>query len=63
MFQMFLVEESEYYTLYNEEEKNEFLFKILQHLVLGGPVNQVLNEQYIICSSNCVDLLWYSFTV
>ena len=54
MFQMFLVEDSEYYTLYNEEEKKEFLFRILQHLVLGGPVNQVQTGLH---DTDCVDLL------
>ena len=38
---MFLVEESDNYELYNDEEKKQFLYQLLQHLVLGGPVNQV----------------------
>ena len=38
---MLLMEDSDNYNLYNEKEKNEFLFKIFRHLVLGGPVNQV----------------------
>ena len=43
---MFLVEESDNYTIYNDDEKKEFLYKILQHLVLGGPVNQVSYEPF-----------------
>lgn len=42
IFQMFLLEDSDYYTLYSDTEKQEFLFRILQHVVLGGPVNQVI---------------------
>lgn len=37
---MLLMEDSDNYNLYNEKEKNEFLFKVFRHLVLGGPVNQ-----------------------
>ena len=37
------MEESDYYTLYNDDDNREFLFKMLQHFVLGGPVNQVYN--------------------
>uniref|UniRef100_A0A1X7SMF4 Cilia- and flagella-associated protein 300 n=1 Tax=Amphimedon queenslandica TaxID=400682 RepID=A0A1X7SMF4_AMPQE len=29
-----------YVSLYSTEERNEFLFKIFTHIVLGGPVNQ-----------------------
>ncbi|XP_019854814.1 PREDICTED: uncharacterized protein C11orf70 homolog isoform X2 [Amphimedon queenslandica] len=29
-----------YESLYSTEERNEFLFKIFAHIVLGGPVNQ-----------------------
>lgn len=37
---MVLGEES-YDSLYSNEERNEFLFRIFSHVVLGGPVNQV----------------------
>lgn len=33
---MLLDEESEEYNLYSEEERNEFIFRIFQMLVLGG---------------------------
>ncbi len=38
---LLLMEDSDNYCLFNEEEREEFLFKILKHLALGGPVNQV----------------------
>lgn len=33
---MLLDEESEEYNLYSEEERNEFVFRIFQMLILGG---------------------------
>ena len=39
-YQVVLGEES-YDSLYSNEERNEFLFRIFSHVVLGGPVNQV----------------------
>ena len=48
---LLLVEDSDNYCLYNEEEREELLFKILKHLALGGPVNQVLSSVCcLICS-------------
>ena len=35
------MEDSDNYDIYTPEDRNEFLFRIMQHLVLGGPVNQV----------------------
>jgi len=37
---MLLDEESEEYNLYSEYEKNEFVFRIFQMLVLGGTLCQ-----------------------
>eukprot|EP00054_Salpingoeca_dolichothecata_P014911 m.84887 g.84887 ORF g.84887 m.84887 type:complete len:108 (+) comp21225_c0_seq6:11-334(+) len=36
-----LMEESKHFDEYDEDERNEFLFRMLTHLSLGGPVNQV----------------------
>eukprot|EP01052_Picozoa_sp_SAG31_P062366 SAG31_NODE_21348_length_552_cov_0.567329_2_plen_68_part_01 len=41
---MLLVEDSENYWLYSDEERNEFLFKIFSHLVLGGGMCQHEDE-------------------
>ena len=40
MFQMLLLEESDHYCLYSDSEKEEFLFRLFQHLCLGGQVCQ-----------------------
>jgi len=37
---MLLDEESEEYSLYSEDERNEFVFRIFQMLVLGGTLCQ-----------------------
>lgn len=37
---MMLTEESDYYDLFNEEEKNEFLFRLFKHFCIGGQVCQ-----------------------
>jgi len=37
---MLLDEESEEYNLYSEDERNEFVFRIFQMLVLGGTLCQ-----------------------
>ncbi len=39
--QLLIMEDSDNYDEYSEEERAQFLFRILKHLVLGGPVNQV----------------------
>ncbi len=38
---MLLMEESESYTIYSEDERKEFLFLLFKHLQLGGRINQV----------------------
>ncbi|XP_071034540.1 cilia- and flagella-associated protein 300 [Parasteatoda tepidariorum] len=46
---MLLLQESEHYCLYSEEERNEFIFRIFKHLCIGGNMNQYEDnlEQYI----------------
>ena len=36
----FLHQESEHWELYDEEERQELLFLLFKHLVLGGPICQ-----------------------
>lgn len=43
--QSLLREESEYYTIYPEEMRNEFLFHVFQRVVIGGSLCQY--EDYI----------------
>ena len=43
--QSLLVEENEYYTVYPEEMRNEFLFYVFQRIVIGGALCQY--EDYI----------------
>ncbi len=43
--QSILCEESEYYTVYPEEMRNEFLFHVFQRIVIGGSLCQY--EDYI----------------
>lgn len=33
-------EESEHYSIFNEEERKEFVFRVFEHLVLGGAMCQ-----------------------
>lgn len=40
---LLLMEDSDNYCLFSEQEREEFLFLILRHMALGGPVNQVLH--------------------
>lgn len=42
---MLLLEESDRYTEFSEEEKGEFLFRLFKHLQLGGRVNQVSSSK------------------
>ena len=35
-----LLEESESYCVYNEDQRKEFLFKVFQFLMIGGSLNQ-----------------------
>ncbi|KAG8201983.1 hypothetical protein JTE90_027455 [Oedothorax gibbosus] len=37
---MLMVEDSDNYEIYKEEERNEFLFRLFQHLCIGGCLNQ-----------------------
>ncbi|EDV29603.1 uncharacterized protein TRIADDRAFT_52162 [Trichoplax adhaerens] len=37
---MLLMEDSDHYDLFSKEERSEFLFRIFQHLVIGGPICQ-----------------------
>ena len=39
---LLLLEDSDHYCVYSDEERDELLFRILKHLALGGPVNQVI---------------------
>ncbi|RKP21902.1 hypothetical protein ROZALSC1DRAFT_26731, partial [Rozella allomycis CSF55] len=41
---MLLIEESENFDLFSHEDRDEFLFRIFKHLVLGGPVCQYEDE-------------------
>lgn len=43
--ELLLKDDSDYYTLFSEEERSEFLFKIFQALVLGGSICQY--EDYL----------------
>ncbi|XP_035220083.1 cilia- and flagella-associated protein 300-like [Stegodyphus dumicola] len=49
---MLLLEGSENYSLYSEDERKEFLFRIFQHFCLGGNLNQYEDniEPYIMIS-------------
>lgn len=38
---MLIMEDSDHYHLFTAEERREFIFQLLLHLSLGGPVNQV----------------------
>ena len=51
---MLLDEESSEYFLYNANEREEFIFKIFQILVLGGELCQYEDElePYITCTKN-----------
>jgi len=35
-----LLDDSDHYDIFSEEERSELLFKLFQHLTLGGPLNQ-----------------------
>lgn len=37
---MLLMPDSEHYDIYNESERNEFIFRLFRHLCLGGAVCQ-----------------------
>lgn len=39
--QLLLLEDSEQYDVFSEEDRQELLFRVFKHLALGGPVNQV----------------------
>ena len=43
--QLLLDKDSQHYHIYSAQDREEFLFKIFQHLVLGGPVNQVYKNK------------------
>jgi len=38
---MLLLDDSDNYGIYNEEDRSEFLFRIFKHICLGGSVCQV----------------------
>ena len=44
---MHLMEESDNYNVYTQDEKEEFIFCIFKHLCLGGDICQVLS--YTLC--------------
>lgn len=35
-----LMDDSDHYDTFSEVDRNELIFKIFQHLTLGGPLNQ-----------------------
>eukprot|EP00039_Didymoeca_costata_P033466 m.42496 g.42496 ORF g.42496 m.42496 type:complete len:278 (-) comp9886_c0_seq2:175-1008(-) len=39
-----LMEDSDHYDMFSSEERQELLFRIFQHLTLGGPLNQYEDE-------------------
>ena len=49
---MLINPESEEYKLFSEQERNEFIFRIFKHLVLGGRLCQFEDEinNYINCT-------------
>lgn len=58
---MLLIEDSDKYTLYLENERDEFLFRMFRHLCIGGSLNQYEDniEPYILMSKAVYkDLLW-----
>lgn len=42
--QVILMEDSDHYDMFSSEERQELLFRIFQHLTLGGPLNQYEDE-------------------
>ena len=44
LFQMLLMEDSDDYDLYNDGERDEFLFRLFKHLSLGGSICQFEDE-------------------
>ena len=40
LLQMLLIEDSDNYDMFTEEERNEFLFQLFRHLCLGGTICQ-----------------------
>ena len=44
---MFLMDDSDNYEVYSEEDRTEFLFCIFKHICLGGSVCQVSLWQHI----------------
>jgi hypothetical protein len=38
--QLLLLEDSDYYSLYDDKERSEFLFRIFTHVCIGGPICQ-----------------------
>ena len=40
LLQMLLIEDSDNYDRFTEEERNEFLFQLFRHLCLGGTICQ-----------------------
>ena len=44
---MFLMDDSDNYEVYSEEDRTEFLFRIFKHICLGGSVCQVSLWQHI----------------
>lgn len=37
---MICVEDSEFYNLYNQKDREEFLFRLFKHIVIGGELVQ-----------------------
>lgn len=39
--QILLLEESEQYNVFSDDERQELIFRLFAHLAIGGPLNQV----------------------
>ena len=59
---MLLMEESELWSLYSTEERDEFLFRVMKHIVIGGALCQyedALEPYMSTCKSLYKELLSY----
>ena len=53
-----LMDDSDHYDIFSEEERSELIFKLFQHLTLGGPLNQYEDDigPYVY-STACCDVI------
>lgn len=59
--QMLLIEDSDNFEAYNDDERSELLFKLFTHLVVGGPICQYednLQPYLDVTKSLYKDLVW-----